>query len=624
MKSLILISNEKQFENLKKKYFNNFDVLVTDRYLKEIYSKQFPDNKIFFYEDVLETYKSWDECLKEEKLILEKINGICINEKRIFKEIIGYKGYSFLDIDALRYLSGHFDLIANLIYKKSIIKSILGEIKPNTVFMFYPFTDWEEIMGYECENNDKIDVKVNNFQKIYCLKDKYDFIELIKILNLIPLVLKIKSLFLISKNYISKKPKPKEFKILIFSINTKNSDIVLPLSESLKNDNINPLIILPSDTDYVKLLQHIKVEYNFIESYLDINNFLKVNSVYKNIISNFNKIKKDLKYLFHVEEICKDIFIRNKIIDEIENSIYFSYSSLINIFLIQKIVKNHSAQLLLCTHFSENIVNSLFVGCKESGIPTIGLHRETSEWHPEHSIFHGDKLLVSGVQSKKIFSALGVDPKKIVITGFPIFDNLLKKINNKEKIESQLRKKLEIKDKKYIITYLTQSFGARFRSNERINEINMVLNTISKFENIFLIIKLHPTEYDTDIYDILVDKLNLKNIYIIKDSSILDEILLSSKVALTKNSTTGFNALIAGCELVTLNSDQNNFFLEANVAKNANNSQELFDIIKNSISRNKENKMDPMVEKFVSNHFCNLDCNSIGRIKENIYNMFKY
>ena len=623
MSHLIVISNENQLESINGDNYDNYIIIVTKKFLKDKCTLSFPNAKISWYGDILTEYKSWQECLAYEKEIFEKINDIQINGKNVFKDTLGYNGHSLLDIDAVKYLSAHINMIANLYYKISIIESIITKLKPDIVLLCSPYSEWEEIVKYICEKNN---IKLNtekNYLKMYIekIKSNLDVISLLNTLRLLPFALKLKNLYLAIKNYLYPFKNENKHEILLFSINTKYSDILVPLFKCLKNDKFNPLILLPSESNYFNLLNKEKLDYTILDSYLDISIFLSINSIYNRINNNYNKIKGNEEFISTLEDIC-DPFIANKLIKEIDYTIMFSMYSLKNIFIIKKILKKYSSKLLFSTHFSENIVNSLFIGCKESEIPTIGLHRGTSIWQPEHTIFNGDKLLVSGEQSNKIFTSMGIDPHKIAITGFPIFDNLLKKLNDRTSIECKIREKFDITSDYIIITYLTQSFGARFDSDDRKKEIEMVFNAITEFKDVFLIIKLHPTECDTTIYENIAKNLGIKNLIITQDD--LDNILLSSKIALTKNSTAGFNALIANCKLITLNSsdDENNFFLDANIAKNAESTEELIDNI-TKLKEESNRNFNLNVKEFIEYHFYKLDCNSINRIRKMIYSILK-
>lgn len=626
MIQITIISNENQLEHLK---WKKFDIIVVmQRYLKSKCKKCFPNSKIVWFGDIITGQKTSRECLLSEKKIFEDINNIKINKKKVFTDILGYKNYSFLDIDAVRYLSGHRNFISHLIYQKSVIELLLAELKPNYVLLYYPFTDWEEQIEHVCiREGIKIKCVNNNIIGQFNIWIKnYDFIETLKLLKILPLSLKIKSMFLAFKNRFSSN-NPETSDILIFSINTKYSDIVLPLLKSLRDDGLTSLVLTQSGSDYINLLNKKNINYVILETYLDIKTLLTIYPIYDRILKDYNLIKKDEEFINKMQDIC-GTFIAKKIINEIDYSIIFSIISLMYIFTIKKIIKAKSSELLLCTHFSENIINSLFVGCKELNIPTIGLHRGTSSWQTEHSIFYGDKLLVAGKQSQDVFASFGVEFKKIFITGFPIFDNLLKKLENKNAIESKIRSKFNIKSNLTIVTYLTQSFSAQFGYDERQNEIKMVFNAFKQFDDLFLIIKIHPTESNTDIYEYFASKLGLTNYLIVYESEYLDDILISSKIALNKNSTTGFNALIAGCKLIILNTfsysnfdlNEEIFFLKGNVADLVNNTEEL---VKNLriLKKGHDMESNEIMEEFIEHHFYKLDYNSINRIKKNIYEL---
>ncbi len=618
---VILISNKGQIEALRKiqGVYSDYIVVLLDKTLKNEFNKL--DNALY-YEDIINKYKKWKECLKEEKEIFDHVNNIKINSKNVFKECLCYKKTSILDIDAIRFLSSHSNKLANLIFKFSVFESIIEEIVPNKVILLSPETDWEKVVKYICNKNsikvEKRGVKFSLF-KTNLSSIFQSFFSLS--LRFLPYFLMFKNIVDSFKIKIINSSSYSENRdILLFLINKKYLDILIPLAKSIQKDNFRVLTISNNGFDGLDKLNNQKIPFRTIESYLTLNIALNSNKLYLELINRYLKLKKTKQFQIHKIE---NSFIEEFIKSEIEKSLILALYSLRNMLLIKRIVELNSAKLLFMTHFSENIVNSFALGCHDINIPVIGIHRGTSMWQPEHAIFLGDTLMVSGEQSKKIFENWGIEPQKIEITGFPIFDDLLEKLKKRKSITSNFRENLNIQQKS-IVTYLTQSFNSRFGVVERLNEIKTVLNAFKQLNDVFLVIKVHPTEAQTEIYKEYAEGIGLKNYAIIYDGVPLDDILISSKIALTKNSTTGFNALIAGCKLITLNSnDSDNFFLNSNVAKNVESTDELITYIRNFLNEGTENFIDPKIKEFIEYHFYKLDCNSINRIKKTIYSMVK-
>jgi len=643
MTCIILVSNESQIKYLGRyKKGDEKPIVITsyDHLKEKCQNQRFScDFKIFSYKEVISSYKSWEKCLEEAKALFDDWKAIKIGGKEIFTEILGYNKISLLNIDSVRYLSGHTDIIANLLFKISIIKSIINKFKPRTIITLYPKTDWERVSRLVC---DKENVKIITHDrwldkiKLYLekrfLESNIKFFDKefnIKILiNILPFAVKLRNWILFlqikEKNALCTIDRRE---ILIFTINRKYLDVVIPLVESILKDGIfKPLVLVPMDFDAAEILMEKNIPFKCIDSYITKDIVKRVNKTYSDIVKRHNKIKKQKEFkekMYRYHDINLEEFLSK----EVEKTILLSAISIRNILLIKRIIQLHNVKVLFLPHFSENIVNSLTAGCREIGIPVVGLHRGTAGESPEYSIFEGSRLLVAGKHAREVFSKWGVEKDKIRITGLPIFDELLTKLKDKSNIEKKIRNELSINPKLHIITYLTQSRSGRFGPRERLNEIRTVYNVIKRIDDVFLIIKIHPTEGDTEVYSNVAKELGLERYAIIKNEMSLDDLLLSSKIAITKTSTTGFNALAAGCNLIVVDFHDkkfiNNFFVEPGVAFTATNPEELYNNIRRILIENGEEltNRSQKVNKFLEKHFYKLDRKSTERIKQNIYEL---
>lgn len=641
--TLIIISNIHQAKNLISlpSLPENSQIIVLDSKAQEIIKSRKKDISITSLEELgIDENFYWKKALKNAKEYFDKLNNAKIGGKKIFSDILGFEGISLLDVDSIRYRSGHSERLAKVLYKVEVVDYILSSFRPKSVILLPSRSEYDQILKVVCESKG---IRIIEY------KNRFNISELSNILKshflvvtpwkfpigipklVFPLLMKLRNWLLYVGSFKIKKDTQKrpyeKGDILIFVINKKYLDIIVPLVKSIMRDNIaKPLVLVQRNFDGFEKLNKEKIPYRFLESYLTASLTKKTNSAYTNIIKKWKQIKhqKEVKdQIYDYNGICLEPVLS----DMLDKTILLSGESIRNILLIQHIARLHKAKVFVTPHFSENIVKSFVYGCQKIGIITIGMFRGTPGLSSEYGLFNGDIILLAGRHARETFVKWGVNEEKINVTSFPIFDELIKKLNEKQKISQIVRKKLNIPDTMEICTYLTQSYSATFGYNEKVNEIKIIYETIKKFENLFLIIKLHPTERDTEVYVSLAQEIGLKNYRIIKDEISLDDLLISSKIAITKNSTAGFNALIAGCNLIVLGfhnkSFEGNFFVEDGVALTATTPEELFYNIKKILKNIKYPHSQDKLERFLKKHFYKLDGKSVDRIKRVIYRSLK-
>jgi hypothetical protein len=160
-----------------------------------------------------------------------------------------------------------------------------------------------------------------------------------------------------------------------------------------------------------------------------------------------------------------------------------------------------------------------------------------------------DFFLAAGTKFKKIVQDFKVS-KEIIIVGQPRYDIL----HTVDKIYSKdiFFKKYNIDQSKKIILWTTQCHGIDL--NENIKNFNVIFNTISGMNNVILLIKQHPAEGDE--YDKLIKEfINFYSLNVILLPKISDtyEQIFCSNLVITKDSTTGMEAIALDKPLLILN-----------------------------------------------------------------------
>ena len=641
MKSIIFLSSKNQVEknsNFIKKVRINKIIILDDSLIPIISKYSFSnDTEIVTASQIIDNTISWNACIENATELFDTWNKLQTNNRKIFLEKIGYKGKSLLDLDSCRYLSAHSETIANIIKKIKISESILKNTKPNDVILCEPFTDWERIISGIC-SRDKIllyRVKNGNIHKNHNICKRTDQLK-IEISNhdlklqlpwFLYSVLYVAYIFVRKNKFKNKLRREKEEKeILFFVLNKKYLDIVIPVIKSIKKDKIKkPLLLISEGFNGTDILIKEKIQFQFIDCYLTNRVILKSFRIYFKILKNFNKIRAENIFRSKIYTF-NNINIKNVIEPLIIRTYLFSINSIINTNLIQEIIRKNNSEMLIMPHIAENIVKSFFAGTNIAKKKSIGIKRGTTYKSSELGTFNGDILLVPGQYSKKMFIESGIKKEKIHVTGLPMFDDLINKTKRNEELSKHIRKKISIDKKKSIITYLTQSLGGTFYEKQREIEIRNIFSVLKELDNLFLIIKIHPTEKGTEIYKKLIKEMDISNYAILKRSDLLDDILVASDIALTKHSQTGFNAIIARCKLIVLgfhdNTFSNNFFSQGNVAISVSDKKELKKSITTSLN-NKNLIPQSIVDEFIKMHYYKMDGKSADRIKNILYKFLK-
>jgi hypothetical protein len=159
-----------------------------------------------------------------------------------------------------------------------------------------------------------------------------------------------------------------------------------------------------------------------------------------------------------------------------------------------------------------------------------------------------DKMCVWSERSKNaLINSAKFYPDSIIVTGDPKTDNFesLKKYSKHEKIFHELKIP---KDKK-IILFATENLP-NLKEMELVAKT--VLKTVSEMTEFFLLIKLHPNEFDSFLYQKIVNELNIKSYLILKDVN-LYEIIQVSDLVIISYSTVGLEAMRMSKPVIALN-----------------------------------------------------------------------
>lgn len=294
-----------------------------------------------------------------------------------------------------------------------------------------------------------------------------------------------------------------------------------------------------------------------------------------------------------------------------------------NVKIMEEIIEKEKPKVLFLTYESDALGRCLITAAKNKKVRTIAMqHGMITEFHPAY--YHSkedmetyplaDKTLVYGLNDKEILTVNCNYPKnRVVVTGQPRYDALVKSPFNKEKI----CRELGLDSNKKILVWATQPFGGwidkKFRKG--------MVDAMKKFPELQLVIKLHPKEVSKSVYRELTKNLS-NNIVIIKEEKSANELLYICDVMLTGWSTTALEAMIFDKDVITLNLTGREDpvpYAKSGAALGVYSEEKIADSIKKALhdKKTKEN-LEKNRKKFIEKYLYKVDGNSTKRVVKSV------
>ena len=185
---------------------------------------------------------------------------------------------------------------------------------------------------------------------------------------------------------------------------------------------------------------------------------------------------------------------------------------------------------------------SLVLISNQLGIPSIVIQHGIVGGGPcirRHGLLPcvSTKFAAMGKISSKLLRECGMDSKKLIITGYPHFDDYIKftrDLGLQNLIKKSIYKKLGIKEDAKLILIASPRVEEffRFTSDYSVSYSRMfvysVLNAIKGMNNTHIVIKLHPGDRSNQAFHLLKDIYDIKNISILFKYDITNLIVVPS------------------------------------------------------------------------------------------------
>jgi len=225
-----------------------------------------------------------------------------------------------------------------------------------------------------------------------------------------------------------------------------------------------------------------------------------------------------------------------------------------------------------------------------------------------------DKMFVWSDNAKKALITSAKFPESVpIVTGDPKMDFLEKSIKDFD--HSEIINKNKIPQDKKIILFATENLP---NQEERELIADEIFRALSELKEFFLVIKMHPNEYNVTIYQNAAKKYDFTS-YVIFNEMDLYELLYICNVVIISYSTVGLEAMRMGKPVISLNllSLHDNSIMKKGIFYEVRKSDELSSMILQTINNKNQEKIS-MSKIFAESDLGIIDGQATNRIVEYI------
>ena len=565
VKNLVFLFEDDYKEFLEKDDFRK-DTLVICK------SDEMVENlsKIGFNIKTINEYRLSDDQITKPIRWIKSWSNKKIFENASFKELFSYEGISLFWYLESRFFHKRVHGLITLIEQ---LKNILSKENPNKVWLFGSL---DLIHIVKSLHDNVYSEKISKITKSNVSEKSYSGFLIWKLI-----ALKVFRSFIIPRKKLRSEIEPILFVTEIGSWRltydellkkSQYQDIFFHKIITKLKEREEVVEIIDFENNLKRLLQSYFINKKRIasiglsvepwEKFLTFKSILKCRTAYKKHKEKWKMLKKAPS--FQESLLFDGISTYELLVDDFEE-LFNSFKAIASMAMIEaskKIIEVKKPSELVMHDEYGAIQISLLYAAKNMHIPSLSLQHgliyddafaythnidDFNNNKNELDFVLPDRMCVWSERSKNaLINSAKFYPDSISVTGDPKTDDLdtVKHLEDQKKLD-----KFKIPDDKKMILFATENLP---NLKERELVANTVLKAMSELKEFFLVIKLHPNEFDSSLYQKIANELNMKSYLILKDVNIY-EIIHSSDLVIISYSTVGLEAMRMSKTVISLN-----------------------------------------------------------------------
>jgi len=221
-----------------------------------------------------------------------------------------------------------------------------------------------------------------------------------------------------------------------------------------------------------------------------------------------------------------------------------------------------------------------------------------------------DKIAVTGEFAKDILIKCGVDENRLVVTGRPTYDLLMRAEEHFD--EDEIYRSLGLDPTRRIVVYTTENLP----QGESKSMVYAICKATKEFSGLQFVIKVHPSELDLLLYQRVTKNVGVDAL-ITRDANIY-EVLYVSDIVITGFSATALDAMMLDKPVITVNftgMEDPLPFAESGAAIGVYDERDLIQAIERGLCDEEvREKLRKAREKFIYEHAYKKDGKSAERV----------
>lgn len=280
-----------------------------------------------------------------------------------------------------------------------------------------------------------------------------------------------------------------------------------------------------------------------IEKYISFLDFFDCLIEKRKINRKYKKIKKDIKYVYGGVDL-KDLF--SKKMDFLFSK--YCYETLLFFKAYERAIRKENPSIMgISSEINPPQRIAIAMGHKH-GLKSVSIQHGAMGYMSDFvfdkkDIKKGDSsapyLPLPDVQcvygefhKKFLIDNSKYSNNQVVVTGNPKYDIIYEESNKIDK--DSIKREMGVKDGKKVVLFFSVPFNDY---NYSIKFAEKIYEGLSQLNGVFLIIKMHPNEFNRDIHNKMIKKYGIKDVIISEESNIF-ELGLCADVIVTGNSST--------------------------------------------------------------------------------------
>ena len=221
-----------------------------------------------------------------------------------------------------------------------------------------------------------------------------------------------------------------------------------------------------------------------------------------------------------------------------------------------------------------------------------------------------DKIAVTGEFAKEILTQCGVDRDRLVVTGRPTYDALIRAEDHFEKDE--ICRRLGLDPTRKIVVYTSENLPAL--ESEVMGRA--ICQAVKQFSGLQFVVKVHPSELDLSMYHRMTKDMGVEAL-ITRDANIY-EVLYVCDALITGFSATALDAMMLDKPVITINFtglEDPLPFAESGAAIGVYEAKDLRGAVENGLFNEEDReKLREARERFIYEHAYKKDGKSTERV----------